>query len=148
MLNQRERTDALLLKITYTETYPDAPPEISLESESGDLTEDEMDRLLKGLESTAQDSIGMVCRCRSHSLCPCTDLKLVPLQAMVFTLTQYLRDSISLVLDERREEEKRRDDERARLEEEVRRAYSLCGSWLRLNHSRDRNWRRRTPAQR
>lgn len=54
--------DALLLKVTYTPTYPEEAPQVELETVEGDLADDELERLKNGLDSTAQDSLGMVSR--------------------------------------------------------------------------------------
>ena len=59
--------DILNLLITYTPTYPDELPEISIEVSSGDLSDEEETFLLDGLRESAEESLGMV---RSFSLSP------------------------------------------------------------------------------
>ncbi|KAM0792615.1 hypothetical protein ACM66B_005276 [Microbotryomycetes sp. NB124-2] len=86
------------LVIKYTPTYPDEIPQISIEPDTGSFSESELTEITRRVESQARDQLGM---------------------AMVYTLSQQLREVLSDVLRERREREQNEANERARLEEEA-----------------------------
>ncbi|WVQ80025.1 hypothetical protein IAT38_002126 [Cryptococcus sp. DSM 104549] len=96
-------SDPLILNLifTYPPTYPDAIPELSLESideESGELRDGEEEHLLNELRIVAEESIGM---------------------AMSFTLASAAREALGVVLSERARKEKEEDDRRTREYEEA-----------------------------
>ncbi|CCA73824.1 related to RWD domain-containing protein-Laccaria bicolor [Serendipita indica DSM 11827] len=93
----------LVINVTYPPEYPDVYPEVSLEpseeSQAGELTSEEESKLLKSLEETGNENIGM---------------------AMTFTLVSHLREQLSSILQERAEKIKREEMEKERraIEEE------------------------------
>ncbi|ODN73047.1 hypothetical protein L202_08442 [Cryptococcus amylolentus CBS 6039] len=91
----------LNLVLTYPPTYPDAIPEIALESISeaeGEFTESERAKVLAELTTIAEESIGM---------------------AMSFTLASAAREALVVVIDERIKWEKEEDDRKTREYEEA-----------------------------
>lgn len=54
------RADSLRMQVTYTETYPDEPPELELEALEGDVDDDELQFMKDGLLESANESLGMV----------------------------------------------------------------------------------------
>lgn len=52
--------DTVRLLVTYTDTYPDEPPELELDMVEGDVLDAELQFMLDGLKETADESIGMV----------------------------------------------------------------------------------------
>ncbi|GAA6024448.1 hypothetical protein JCM10207_005768 [Rhodosporidiobolus poonsookiae] len=88
----------LSLRILYTPTYPDEPPEIDVELLEGEAEDDERAFLVDGLKATADESLGM---------------------AMVFTLASQLKELLAEMLVKRRARIDREDEERYRKEEEA-----------------------------
>ncbi|CAG8747720.1 19248_t:CDS:2, partial [Racocetra persica] len=86
---------AVALRIKYTPTYPEEIPEMSLEVLEGSLEENEHDKFYTDLINMARDSIGM---------------------AMVFTLTSFLKDSLTTFVIERQEQRKKVEEDRIRKE--------------------------------
>ncbi|GAA5933141.1 hypothetical protein JCM3775_002542 [Rhodotorula graminis] len=86
------------LLVHYTPTYPDEPPELDLDVLEGEVTDEEKDKLLAGLNESANESLGM---------------------AMVFTLAQHLKELIADMMTQRKERIAREDEERYRREEEA-----------------------------
>lgn len=113
--------DVLSLLITYSPTYPDELPEIGIECEEGDLDGEEEEQLVMGLIGAARDSLGMVSWLLSveREEPELMDYR-VRGQAMVYTLSLYLRESLAELLRERKERIDKAESEKARLEEEVR----------------------------
>ncbi|POY76751.1 hypothetical protein BMF94_0343 [Rhodotorula taiwanensis] len=95
--SEREPYTVRLL-VTYTDTYPDEPPELELDMVEGDVLDDELQFMLDGLKETADESIGM---------------------AMVFTLASRLKELIAEMIVKRKVRIAREDDERFRREEEA-----------------------------
>ncbi|GAA5872595.1 hypothetical protein JCM3774_001860 [Rhodotorula dairenensis] len=95
--NEREPY-TLRMQVTYTETYPDEPPELDLEILEGDVDDDELQFMKDGLLESANESLGM---------------------AMVYTLALRLKDLIAETIVRRKERIAREDDERFRREEEA-----------------------------
>ncbi|CAG8486937.1 2915_t:CDS:2 [Scutellospora calospora] len=91
----------LALRIKYTPTYPEEIPEISLEVLEGSLEENEHDKLYTDLTNMARDSIGI---------------------AMVFTLSSFLKDSLTTFVIERQEQRKKVEEDRIRKEIEEEQA--------------------------
>lgn len=48
------------MQVTYTETYPDEPPELELEPLEGEVDESELEFMKAGLLESANESVGMV----------------------------------------------------------------------------------------
>ncbi|GAA5913688.1 hypothetical protein JCM6882_008720 [Rhodosporidiobolus microsporus] len=88
----------LRLHVTYTPTYPDEPPELSVTFEEGEADEEEVEGLEGGLRDVAGESVGM---------------------AMVFTLASSLKELLAEMLVKRKERIAREDEERYRKEEEA-----------------------------
>ncbi|TKA50470.1 hypothetical protein B0A53_06140 [Rhodotorula sp. CCFEE 5036] len=95
--NEREPY-SFRMQVTYTETYPDEPPELELEPLEGEVNESELEFLTDGLLESANESVGM---------------------AMVYTLALRLKDLIAEMVVRRKERIAREDDERFRREEEA-----------------------------
>lgn len=53
-------TDSFRMQVTYTETYPDEPPELELEPLEGEVDESELEFMKAGLLESANESVGMV----------------------------------------------------------------------------------------
>ncbi|KAJ3177835.1 RWD domain-containing protein 1 [Gaertneriomyces sp. JEL0708] len=96
---------SLKLDITYTDTYPDSAPVISLEEIVG-LDDDEAIFLRGSLNATVEESMGM---------------------AMVFSIASAAKENFERILLEREETRKREEAERAAAEEEAERQ-RLSGS--------------------
>lgn len=87
------------LEVTYTPTYPDSLPHLSLSPLEGELTPSENDRLIKGMQETGEESLGM---------------------AMVFTLTSWLKEALVDILKDRERARKEEEDRKYKEFEEVR----------------------------
>ncbi|KAJ3297574.1 RWD domain-containing protein 1 [Borealophlyctis nickersoniae] len=93
----------LYLAITYTPTYPDEIPQLSLTDVTG-IDETEQQALLSELETVASESLGM---------------------AMVFSIASAAREGFERIITERIERLAREEEERiAREEEEERQRYA------------------------
>ncbi|ORX38215.1 ubiquitin-conjugating enzyme/RWD-like protein [Kockovaella imperatae] len=92
---------SLHLIVSYPSTYPDVIPDLSFESideETGELSEEEEEKLLESLRQVAEESIGM---------------------AMTFTIASAAREALAEVLKDRQRREKEEDDRRAAEYEEM-----------------------------
>ncbi|KZT68994.1 RWD-domain-containing protein [Daedalea quercina L-15889] len=83
----------LALEVTYTDDYPDALPEISLDPLNGSIEDDEIDDLLTGLRRVGEENLGM---------------------AMTFALTSHLREQLSVLIRDRAERRKQEEVEKER----------------------------------
>jgi len=87
----------LSLLITYPPEYPEQVPEINVEVQEGDVTDDERDELVRKLDESASESLGM---------------------AMVYTLSLALRDHLSDILEARKARIDREEAEAIEREEQ------------------------------
>lgn len=139
------------LIITYSPTYPDELPEISIECVEGELSDEEDEELVMGLigavsrifSSDSDSSLGQIWARVVVDLLQilmdssCTGKRLAGdgrsifvlllrrdtdsiLQAMVYTLSLYLRESLAALLEARYARIQHEADEKARILEEVR----------------------------
>ncbi|SCZ96950.1 BZ3500_MvSof-1268-A1-R1_Chr4-2g06885 [Microbotryum saponariae] len=92
------QTDVLSLLITYTPTYPDEIPLIEVEAIEGEISDEENSTLVTGLQSAAEDNLGM---------------------AMVYTLASYLKDSLAELVRQRKVRIAKEEAERHEREEEA-----------------------------
>ncbi|KAI0721672.1 RWD-domain-containing protein [Cerioporus squamosus] len=84
---------AVALTVEYTDDYPDALPNFSIEVQRGDLDEDEIKQLLGELEKMGEENLGM---------------------AMTFTLVTHLRERLSVLMREREERIQKEEMEKER----------------------------------
>ncbi|KAH8099491.1 RWD-domain-containing protein [Cristinia sonorae] len=84
----------LALNVVYPDEYPDVLPELSLEATEGELTDEEMAGLLKGMKTVGEENMGM---------------------AMTFTLVSHLREELSALVRKREEQRKHEESEKERL---------------------------------
>ncbi|KAJ3044627.1 hypothetical protein HDV00_001553 [Rhizophlyctis rosea] len=89
----------LTLDFTYTPTYPDEIPDITLSDVTG-LDESEQEALLAELHETGQSFLGM---------------------AMIFSLASHARDAFDRMLNERSDRLEKEEADRVRAEEEAER---------------------------
>ncbi|KAF5315693.1 hypothetical protein D9611_004675 [Ephemerocybe angulata] len=89
----------LLLSVHYPDAYPDVLPELKLTTVEGDVSDSEIDALIKDLLTIGEENLGM---------------------AMTFTLVSHLREQLSKLSRSQKEERDRieREKERLALEEE------------------------------
>ncbi|KAL5490363.1 hypothetical protein ACEPAI_5196 [Sanghuangporus weigelae] len=89
----------LILRVTYTESYPEVLPELSLEPTEGGLEPDEIAKLIDQLKTVGEQNLGM---------------------AMTFTLVSHLREQLLELVKSRIERQRQEEAEEARreLEEE------------------------------
>ncbi|KAL5511588.1 hypothetical protein ACEPAH_4805 [Sanghuangporus vaninii] len=89
----------LILRVTYTESYPEVLPELTLEPTEGDLEPDEIAKLIDQLKTVGEENLGM---------------------AMTFTLVSHLREQLLELAKSRIERQRQEDAKEARreLEEE------------------------------
>ncbi|KAK3821158.1 MAG: ubiquitin-conjugating enzyme/RWD-like protein [Benniella sp.] len=92
----------LKLYVKYSETYPEALPEFSIEVEEGELDQDDFDAILKKVTETAEESLGM---------------------SMVFSMVSTAKDALTETLQTNKLKHEREERERAQreFEEEERR---------------------------
>ncbi|KAF8188410.1 ubiquitin-conjugating enzyme/RWD-like protein [Pholiota molesta] len=90
------------LCVHYTDTYPDALPDLSLKHEDPNIDESDAEKLLTELRTVGEENLGM---------------------AMTFTLVSHLREQLSQLVRAKEEEERRKETEKERLalEEEEKR---------------------------
>ncbi|KDE03067.1 hypothetical protein MVLG_06427 [Microbotryum lychnidis-dioicae p1A1 Lamole] len=88
----------LSLLITYTPTYPDEVPLIEVEAIEGEISDEENSTLVTGLQSAAEDNLGI---------------------AMVYTLASYLKDSLVELVRQRKVRLAKEEAERHEKEEEA-----------------------------
>jgi len=91
----------LTLTIHFTEDYPNALPDVSLEAIEGTLDGDEMNGLMRDLRMVGEENIGM---------------------AMTFTLVSDLREKLSSLVLSRAEQRKKEETERQRVALELEEA--------------------------
>ncbi|KAI0807121.1 RWD-domain-containing protein [Fomes fomentarius] len=84
---------AVALSVEYTDEYPDAVPQFSIEVERGEMDESEIKQLLGELEKVGEENLGM---------------------AMTFTIVTHLRERLSSLVREREERIRKEDTERER----------------------------------
>ncbi|KAJ2916017.1 hypothetical protein MD484_g4383, partial [Candolleomyces efflorescens] len=84
----------LLLSVQYPDAYPDVLPELSLTVVDGDLSEKEIDALIRDLLAIGEENLGM---------------------AMTFTLVSHLREQLSKLSRSKKEEQDRIEKELERL---------------------------------
>lgn len=89
----------LLLSVHYPDAYPDVLPELKLSTVEGDVTDAEIDALVRDLLAIGEENLGM---------------------AMTFTLVSHLRELLSKLSRSKKEEQDRieKELERLRIEEE------------------------------
>ncbi|THH18140.1 hypothetical protein EW146_g2778 [Bondarzewia mesenterica] len=83
----------LALTVQYTNEYPDALPNLSLEADEGDLEESEVASLLDSMKAVAEENLGM---------------------AMTFTIVSHLREQLSDLIRQRSERGKKEESEKER----------------------------------
>ncbi|TFY63976.1 hypothetical protein EVJ58_g2921 [Rhodofomes roseus] len=83
----------LALEVTYTDDYPDALPELSLELLEGPIEEDDIANLLAELRDVGEENLGM---------------------AMTFTLASHLREKLSSLIRNRAERRRQEETETER----------------------------------
>ncbi|CAG8530110.1 17661_t:CDS:2 [Racocetra fulgida] len=97
---EEQEQELEVLKSIYPDEFEEIP-EMSLEVLEGSLEENEHDKFYTDLINMARDSIGM---------------------AMVFTLTSFLKDSLTTFVVERQEQRKKAEEDRIRKEIEAEHA--------------------------
>ncbi|KAF9385796.1 RWD domain-containing protein 1 [Mortierella sp. AD011] len=97
-----EDTYSLKLHVKYTETYPDALPEFSIDMEEGELGQEDFDTIMKKVTEAAEEAIGM---------------------GMVFSMASIAKDSLTEIIqiNKVRREELERERELREIEEEEKR---------------------------
>lgn len=109
----------VVLQVIYTPEYPDQLPELSVEAIEGELSDEETDLLIKGMQTTGEESLGM---------------------AMVFTLTSWLKEGLTHVLEERSRKLKEAEDKKFAEYEEASGPFLFrhgCVMDTRINLSRE-----------
>ncbi|KAI0065352.1 RWD-domain-containing protein [Artomyces pyxidatus] len=98
-LEDGEDTLKLALNVTYTDEYPDALPELSLEAIDGEVEDTEIESLLDSTRTVGEENLGM---------------------AMTFTIVSHLREQLSALIRTRSELRRKRaaDEEQKALEAE------------------------------
>ncbi|OBZ75744.1 RWD domain-containing protein 1 [Grifola frondosa] len=94
-----ERSDggeefSLALEVHYSDEYPDALPDLSLEATSGSLDDEEIAHLIREAQKVGEENLGM---------------------AMTFTLVSHLREQLSLLVYSREERRRKEAAEKERL---------------------------------
>jgi len=80
------------LNVHYVDNYPDTLPDLSIETNDGELSNEEIDGLLQGMKTVGEENIGM---------------------AMTFALVSHLREQLYTLVEAR---EKKREQEEAEKE--------------------------------
>jgi len=80
------------LNVHYVDNYPDTLPDLSIETNDGQLSNEEIDGLLQGMKTVGEENIGM---------------------AMTFALVSHLREQLYTLVEAR---EKKREQEEAEKE--------------------------------
>ncbi|KAJ2962308.1 hypothetical protein NQZ79_g2547 [Umbelopsis isabellina] len=92
-----EAPTVLALKVQYTANYPDELPEFEVESIEGTLTDAQLERIMNGLTTTAEESIGM---------------------AMIFSMASLLQEELYQVISEGKQARIEEELQKVRLAEE------------------------------
>lgn len=82
----------MTLNVHYVDNYPDTLPDLSIETNDGQLSNEEIDGLLQGMKTVGEENIGM---------------------AMTFALVSHLREQLYTLVEAR---EKKREQEEAEKE--------------------------------
>ncbi|KAE8222661.1 hypothetical protein CF319_g4176 [Tilletia indica] len=122
---EREGAPTLAFRITYTPDYPDALPELEIETLEGDLDEEAAEELLKSVKEMGEaDCLGM---------------------AMVFTLASQLREELTSHL---RKRVQKVEDERQRTRDAEIEAEQQKFRGTAVTVERFTEWRKKFDAQR
>ncbi|KAK1688202.1 RWD domain-containing protein 1 [Colletotrichum godetiae] len=95
---EEEDPPTMFLQVRYPDAYPDEPPTLDLQSVRDAApyewfsVADDKDQLLKGLEETIQENLGM---------------------AMVFSLVSALKEAAEMLVEERKQQKEKEKEERA-----------------------------------
>ncbi|KAF9961815.1 RWD domain-containing protein 1 [Mortierella alpina] len=89
---------SLKLHVKYTETYPDTLPEFSIETNEGELEQEDYDTIMRKVTEAAEEAIGM---------------------GMVFSMASTAKDSLTEIILFNKEKREREEEERAQRELEA-----------------------------
>ncbi|KAF9576197.1 RWD domain-containing protein 1 [Mortierella alpina] len=93
-----EEIYSLKLHIKYTETYPDTLPEFSIDTNEGELEQEDYDTILRKVTEAAEEAIGM---------------------GMVFSMASTAKDSLTEIILFNKEKREREEEERVQRELEA-----------------------------
>ncbi|CAO3566499.1 unnamed protein product [Mortierella alpina] len=89
---------SLKLHVKYTETYPDTLPEFSIDTNEGELEQEDYDTIMRKVTEAAEEAIGM---------------------GMVFSMASTAKDSLTEIILFNKEKREREEEERAQRELEA-----------------------------